>query len=82
MAHRLFDISFDPYHCVELRWGDDGSGCPDQAGKRRWYALEARARGEVDRDTHALGNPQDVDIRGLIEQMPARTPFVQKYPGG
>jgi hypothetical protein len=82
LAHRLFAMSFDPYTCVELRWGDDGSGCPDQAGKRRWYALEARARGEIDRDTHAQGGPQDVDIRGLIEQMPARTPFVQHYPGG
>ena len=35
IAKRLFAMSFDPYHCVELRWGTDGSGCPDQAGKRR-----------------------------------------------
>jgi hypothetical protein len=40
ISHRLFAMSFDPYNCVELRWGGDGSGCPDQAGKRRWYAQE------------------------------------------
>ena len=81
IARRLFAMSFDPYHCVELRWGDDGTGCPDQAGKRRWYAVEQVARHEVDRDAGLTGGPQDVDIRGLILAMPARTPFVQHYPG-
>ena len=26
VAHRLFAMSFDPYNCVELRWGDDRAG--------------------------------------------------------
>ena len=81
ISRRLFAMSFDPYHCVELRWGDDGTGCPDQAGKRRWYAVEEAARHEVDRDAGLTGGPQDVDIRGLVAGMPARTPFVQRYPG-
>ena len=85
MARRLFAMSFDPYHCVELRWGDDGpdqlGACPDQAGKRRWYALEEPARHEVDRDSHLPAGPQDVDIRGLIAAMPARAPWVQRMPG-
>jgi hypothetical protein len=38
-------------------------------------------RREVDRDSHALAGPQDVDIRGLIAQMPARAPWVQRMPG-
>jgi len=73
-------MSFDPYNCVELRWGDDGSGCPDQEGKRRYYALEAQARRQIDRDNPNLAAPQDVDIRGLIQSMPARTPWVQNFP--
>jgi hypothetical protein len=81
IAHRLFAMSFDPYNCVELRWGDDGTGCPDQAGKRRWYGIEEQARHVVDRDTGATAGPQDVDIRGLIAAMLARIPFVQHYPG-
>lgn len=85
MARRLFAMSFDPYHCVELRWGTDmgagGSGCPDQAGKRRWYAAEDQARHVIDPDSGVLAGPQDTDIRGLIAAMPARTPFVQRYPG-
>ena len=52
-VHRLFAMSFDPYDCVELRWGDDGAGCPDQAGKRRWYALEQPARHEIGRTSRA-----------------------------
>ena len=82
MSRRLFDMSFDPYHCVELRWGNDGPGCPDQAGKRRWYAVQAQMRREVDRDSHELAEPQDVDIRGLIASMPGRAPWVQRMPGG
>ena len=74
-------MAYNVNDCVELRWGDDGTGCPDQAGKRRWYAVEQVARHEVDRDAGLTGGPQDVDIRGLILAMPARTPFVQHYPG-
>ena len=87
MSRRLFAMSFDPYHCVELRWGDDGTGCPDQAGKRRWYAMQAQMRREVDRSGSAsvpdgtLAEPQDADIRGLIASMPGRAPWVQRMPG-
>ena len=31
----LFALSFDPYSCVELRWGDVRASCPDQAAKRQ-----------------------------------------------
>jgi hypothetical protein len=85
ISHRLFAMSFDPYNCVELRWGTDlgagGSGCPDQTGKRRWYAVEEQARHVIDPDSGAVAGPADADIRGLIAAMPARAPFVQRMPG-
>jgi len=81
VSHRLFAMSFDPYHCVELRWGNDSPACPDQAGKRRWYATEEQARHEVDRDNHLSAGAEDTDIRGLIAAMPARAPWVQRMPG-
>ncbi len=83
MAQRLFALSFDPYNCVELRWGDAASpACPDGAAKRRWYAAEAPMRAGIGRDEGGGENagPQDADIRGLIADMPARTPFVQRIP--
>ncbi len=53
---RLFRLSFDPYHCVELRWGADGgeaATCRDGALKRRWYAAEQRLRNQIDRTYEA-----------------------------
>ncbi|MGH6872024.1 MAG: hypothetical protein ACREHE_11015 [Rhizomicrobium sp.] len=52
MMHRLFKMSFDPYHCIELRWGADGderASCPDGKDKGRWYAAEQRLRNQPDR---------------------------------
>lgn len=51
---RLFRLSFDPYHCPELRWGaPPGSrelgACPDDGDKFRWYDAEARLRNRVSR---------------------------------
>ena len=37
---RLFDLSFDPYHCPERRWGARGvelETCTDGPVKERWY---------------------------------------------
>jgi hypothetical protein len=80
VSRRLFAMSFDPYNCVELRWGDDSPACPDQAGKRRYYAMEEPARHQTDRDSGETAGPPDVDLRGLILAMPARIPWVQRYP--
>ncbi len=52
---RIWDLSFDPYHCPELRWGagldgKDGTpsaelaSCPDGKVKRAWYQKERRLR--------------------------------------
>ncbi len=52
MAHRLFKMSFDPYDCIELRWGAEGAeraSCPEGAPKLRWYEAEQRLRNQPDR---------------------------------
>jgi hypothetical protein len=76
---RLFDLSFDPYHCPELRWGAVGAEratCPDDAVKLRWYDDEARLRNIVDRGDWTttpldLGpeEPPDVGVGALLESL-------------
>ncbi len=51
---RLFKLSFDPYHCPELRWGDiQMASCPDSTDKRNWYEREQRLRNVIDPDYQA-----------------------------
>jgi hypothetical protein len=52
MAHRLFAMSFDPYNCIELRWGAvdaERDSCPDGKTKLKWYEAEQRLRNNPDR---------------------------------
>lgn len=57
IGRRLFLMSFDPYHCPELRWGAEGaelSTCPaskeaDQA-KMEWYKAEQGLRNQTKRN--------------------------------
>ncbi len=53
LSARLFTMSFDPYQCIELRWGATSAGemasCADDASKRRWYRGEQRLRNQADR---------------------------------
>lgn len=50
---RLFRMSFDPYQCVERRWGatdpNELSTCRDGAVKQAWYAAEQKFRNQIDR---------------------------------
>ncbi|WP_413584845.1 hypothetical protein [Bdellovibrio sp. HCB274] len=50
---RVFDMSFDPYHCAELRWGaktqQELASCRDNQNKRAWYAAERWLRYQTDR---------------------------------
>lgn len=53
VVDRLFALSFDPYHCPELRWGAEGSelaSCPDDHDKLRWYTAQQNLRHVIDRD--------------------------------
>lgn len=52
ITKRLFDLSFDPYHCIELRWGAKGnelSSCNDGKRKRDWYIAEQGLRNQIER---------------------------------
>ena len=52
IAERLFDLSFDPFHCPELRWGGRGvelDTCEDDATKRRWYDAQRFLRNQARR---------------------------------
>jgi hypothetical protein len=52
----LFRLSFDPYHCVERRWGAVGAElatCRDSGLKRRWYDAEQNLRNQIDRSYEA-----------------------------
>jgi hypothetical protein len=54
---RLFRMSFDPYMCVERRWGATDAGelssCRDDANKRAWYEAEQNLRNQIDRTYEA-----------------------------
>lgn len=53
VAGRLFDMSFDPYHCPERRWGATAghelASCPDSGVKPAWYDAQKRLRNQIDR---------------------------------
>ena len=53
IVKRLFAIDFDPYHCVERRWGATSlrelASCKDDAIKLRWYDAEQELRNQAER---------------------------------
>jgi len=56
MVHRLYAMSFDPYDCVEHRWGatgDEAATCTDGGDKQRWYRAEQSYRDRIDPDATA-----------------------------
>jgi hypothetical protein len=70
MARRLFAMSFDPYHCIELRWGApaaEAASCRDNASKLRWYEAEQRLRNQIDR-------PYDVQMNFSVEDLARKAP--------
>ena len=49
---RLFDLSFDPYHCPERRWGARGAeleSCTDDVVKDQWYNAQRFLRYQAER---------------------------------
>ncbi len=50
---RLFAMSFDPYHCIERRWGAKEAreldSCTDGPAKRAWYVAEQYLRNQLER---------------------------------
>lgn len=71
---RLFAISFDPYHCVERRWGAQGAElatCRDGTLKRRWYDAEQNLRNQIDRTYEAR---MDFSLSELEARAPGSGP--------
>lgn len=68
---RLFAMSFDPYHCIELRWGAQSSqelaSCSDNANKREWYEKEKWLRNQWERRYDAR---MDYGLRDLTGPLP------------
>ncbi len=76
---RLWSLSFDPYHCPELRWGAargsaELAACADDGDKRGWYESERRLRNQIDRRYGVATSldegpdaPPDVDVRRLLD---------------
>jgi hypothetical protein len=49
---RLWDLSFDPFHCPERRWGASGlelATCTDDEHKTRWYNAQRFLRYQAER---------------------------------
>ena len=62
---RLYDLSFDPYQCIERRWGASGeelATCNDSVLKTRWYEAQRFLRNQIDRT-------YDVDMGYTIDDL-------------
>lgn len=78
---RVYDLSFDPYQCVERRWGapsgEEQSSCRDTPVKDTWYKAERFLRNLIDRtyDVDMGYTPRELEAgphgqfsgRGIVE---------------
>ena len=52
VTKRAFRLSFDPYRCVELRWGAEGeelASCGNGPDKMRWYHNQQYPPNQIER---------------------------------
>lgn len=67
---RLFLLSFDPYHCIERRWGATSPAelatCRDDATKAAWYAAQQGLRNQIDRTYDARMDFTLAELQGPI----------------
>lgn len=67
-VQRLFAMSFDPYHCIERRWGATSvaelATCKDDEAKTRWYQAEQNLRNQVERNQTARARFTLADLEG------------------
>lgn len=68
---RLFAMSFDPYHCIEHRWGarlpQELAACTDDQNKRDWYRQQQWLRNQHERNYEAR---MDYSLYELTGPMP------------
>ncbi len=72
---RLFAMSFDPYHCIERRWGASDArelaSCGDGPVKRAWYAAEQTLRNQLERTYDVQMN---FSLANLSDHVPGTGP--------
>jgi len=79
IAARLFKLSFDPYHCVELRWGASGdelASCRDDDNKLAWYRNEQGLRNQTERTYETR---MDFDLNGTARLGVASSPDIDLW---
>ncbi len=71
IVERLFRLSFDPYDCIERRWGasseEELSTCANTASENRWYEAQQRLRNQIDR---TYDTRMDFTVRDLEAKLP------------
>jgi len=71
----IFKLSFDPYHCVELRWGltdaESLKSCNQSKDKIDWYNAEKGLRNVIDRDYSVK---MDYSLKELPSMPLSKTP--------
>lgn len=72
VRRRLYSLSFDPYHCPELRWGASDyielQSCRDDANKREWYRRQRWLRYQSERKYDAK---MDYSLEQLVGPLPS-----------
>lgn len=79
VAERLFKLSFDPYHCAELRWGASDkelASCTPDANKLAWYSAEENLRHQIER---TYDTRMDFDVNGTAKLGVQATPDVDLW---
>ncbi len=77
-VQRLFKISFDPYDCVERRWGATSDAelatCKEDETKQRWYDAEQHLRNQAERNAasnvHLTLDGLEKGVRGSGAEKP------------
>ncbi len=71
LIERLFRMSFDPYDCIERRWGasspEELASCANTPSKNRWYEAMQRLRNQIDRTYDAR---MDFTVKDLEAKAP------------
>ena len=75
ILNNIFKLSFDPYHCVELRWGmsdpESLKSCGQSKEKMDWYNAEQGLRNLIDRDYSVK---MDYSLKELPSMPLSKTP--------
>lgn len=77
VAQRAYAISYDPYDCIELRWGAAGGErgtCTQSEKKIRWYEAQARFRQMEGRDFYTGYDLESLEAKNAKKPLPLPPP--------